>query len=122
MNKPLWQPSQKLKQDSILQDFCKFINFKSQNNFKELWQWSIDNPEEFWSKFWDYSKVIGDKGSEIIKKDKVFNKAKFFPDSKLNYAENILKKKSDEIAINFLSEKGFEENITCNELYKKVIE
>ena len=120
MNKPLWQPSEKLKEKSLLRDFCKFINFKSSNNFKEIWQWSIDNPDEFWSKFWDYSKIIGDKGSEIIKKDKVFNKTKFFPDSKLNYSENILKKKSDGIAINFLSEKGFEENITWNELYEKV--
>ncbi len=120
MNKPLWQPSEKLKEKSLLRDFCKFINFKSSNNFKEIWQWSIDNPDEFWSKFWDYSKIIGDKGSEIIKKDKVFNKTKFFPDSNLNYSENILKKKSDEIAINFLSEKGFEENITWNDLYEKV--
>ena len=22
----------------------------------------MDHPEEFWSKFWDYSKIIGDKG------------------------------------------------------------
>ena len=120
MNKPLWKPSEKLKENSLLKDFCKFINFKSSNNFKEIWQWSIDNPDEFWSKFWDYSKIIGDKGSEIIKKDKVFNKTQFFSDSKLNYAENILKKKSDGIAMNFLSEKGFEENITWNDLYKKV--
>ncbi len=120
MNKPLWQPSEKLKENSLLKDFCKFINFKSSNNFKEVWQWSINNPNEFWSKFWDYSKIIGDKGSEIIKKDKVFNKTKFFLDSKLNYTENILKKKSDKLAINFLSEKGFEENITWNELYEKV--
>ncbi len=120
MNKTLWQPSQKLKQDSILQDFCHFINFKSSSNFKELWQWSVKNPEEFWSKFWDYSKIIGDKGSEIIQKDKVFSKSKFFPDSKLNYAENILKKKTNDIAINFLSEKGFEEYITWNILYEKV--
>ena len=120
MNKPLWQPSEKLKENSLLRDFCKFINFKSPKNFKEIWQWSIDNPEEFWSKFWDYSKVIGDKGSEIIKKDKVFNKTKFFSNSKLNYTENILRKKSNELAINFLSEKGFEENIKWNDLYEKV--
>ncbi len=120
MNKPLWQPSQKLKEESILQDFCKFIDFKSSDSFKELWQWSVKNPEEFWSKFWDYSKIIGDKGSEIIKKDKIFNKSKFFPNSKLNYAENILKKKSNDIAINFLSERGFEEHITWNNLYEKV--
>ena len=103
MNKPLWHPSEKLKENSLLKDFCKFINFKSSNNFKEIWQWSIDNPSDFWSMFWDYSKIIGDKGHEIIKKDNVFNKTKFFPDSKLNYTENILKKKSDKLAINFLS-------------------
>ncbi len=120
MNKPLWQPSEKLKENSLLKDFCKFINFKSPKNFKEIWQWSIDNPDEFWSKFWDYSKIIGDKGSEIIKKNKVFNKTKFFSDSKLNYTENILRKKSNELAINFLSEKGFEENIKWNDLYEKV--
>ena len=93
MNKPLWKPSEKLKENSLLKDFCKFINFKSSNNFKEVWQWSINNPKEFWSKFWDYSKIIGDKGSEIIKENSVFNKTRFFPDSKLNYTENILKKK-----------------------------
>ena len=120
MNKPLWQPSEKLKENSLLRDFCKFINFKSPQNFKEIWQWSIDNPEEFWSKFWDYSKIIGDKGSEIIKKHKVFNKTKFFSNSKLNYTENILRKKSNELAINFLSEKGFEENIEWKDLYEKV--
>ena len=120
MNKPLWQPSEKLKENSLLREFCRFINFKSPKNFKEIWQWSIDNPEEFWSKFWDYSKIIGDKGFEIIKKNKVFNKTKFFSDSKLNYAENILRKKSNELAISFLSEKGFEENIKWNNLYEKV--
>ena len=120
MIKPLWQPSETLKENSLLKDFCRFINLKSTNNFKEIWQWSIDNPNEFWSKFWEYSKIIGDKGSEVIKKDKVFNKTKFFSDSKLNYAENILRKKTDEVAINFLSERGFEENITWNDLFKKV--
>ena len=76
MNKPLWQPSQKLKQDSVLQDFCHFINFKSSSNFKELWQWSVKNPEEFWSKFWDYSKIIGDKGKEVIRYNNIFYKTK----------------------------------------------
>ena len=32
MNKPLWQPSEKLKENSLLKDFCKFINFDSSNN------------------------------------------------------------------------------------------
>jgi acetoacetyl-CoA synthetase len=120
MNIPLWKPSEKRTQDSVLEDFTKFINFKSNKNFKELWKWSINNPDIFWSKFWDYSKIIGYKGEEVIKKNKIFNKTKFFPDSKINYSENILKKKTDDIAINFLSENGFEENISWNLLYEKV--
>ena len=120
MNKHLWKPTNKKIQDSILEDFSKFINLKSNNDFKNIWKWSVAEPEIFWSKFWDYSKIIGFKGNEIIRKNKIFNKTKFFPESKINYAENILKKKSNDIAINFLSEKGFEENITWNTLYEKV--
>ena len=120
MNKSLWQPSEQKKQNSLLEEFNKFINLKSDHDFKTLWKWTVDYPEDFWSKFWDYSKIIGDKGNEIIKYNKIFNKTKFFPDSKLNYAENILKKKTSEVAINFLSEKGFEEEITWEQLYKKV--
>ncbi len=120
MEKFLWAPSSQKKEDSLLEDFSKFINFKSNYNFKTLWKWSVDHPEEFWSKFWDYSKIIGDKGKEIIKYNKIFNKTKFFSDSKLNYAENILKKKSSDLAISFLSEKGFEEEISWEQLYSKV--
>ena len=120
MEKFLWEPSSKRKEMSLLEDFSKFINVKSNYNFKTLWKWSVDHPEEFWSKFWDYSKIIGDKGKEIIKFNKIFNETKFFSDSKLNYTENILKKKSSDTAISFLSEKGFEEEISWKQLYNKV--
>ena len=120
MEKYLWQPSRIRKKESLLEDFSKFINFKSNYNFKNLWKWSVDHPDEFWSKFWDYSKIIGDKGKEIIKFNRIFNKTKFFSDSKLNYTENILKKKSSDPAISFLSEKGFEEEISWEQLYNKV--
>ena len=120
MNTPLWKPSEKKVQESAIEDFAKFINFKSNKNFKELWKWSVDNPELFWSKFWDYSKIIGDKGKDVIKKNNIFYKTKFFPDSRINYSENILKKKNNDIAISFLSESGFEENITWKFLYEKV--
>ncbi len=120
MEKFLWEPSGKRKKESILEDFSKFINFKSNYNFKNLWKWSVDHPDEFWSKFWDYSKIIGDKGKEVIRYNNIFYKTKFFSDSKLNYTENILKKRSSEIAISFLSEKGFEEEISWDQLYDKV--
>ena len=120
MKKPLWSPSEQKKKDSLLEDFSKYINFRSDANFKSIWEWSIKNQEKFWSKFWDYSKIIGDKGEKIIKKNEIFNQVKFFPESKINYAENILKKRNNDTAINFLSEKGFEENISWKDLYEKV--
>ena len=120
MNKPLWEPPEQRVNNSNLLNFSKFVGFSTEYNFKKFWQWSVSEPEIFWSKFWDYSKIIGNKGKEIIRKDKVFNKTKFFPDSKINYSENILKNKSNDIAINFLSEVGFEESISWSLLYEKV--
>ena len=120
MNKPLWRASKQRVNGSNLSSFLKFINFKEDNDFRKIWEWSISNPKIFWSKFWDYSNIIGHKGKKIIEENKVFNKTIFFPDSKINYAENILKKKNNNIAITFLSETGFEENISWNELYEKV--
>ena len=120
MKNLLWKPDAQRVQNSILSDFIKYLDLDSKNDFKKIWKWSVSNPEVFWSKFWDYSEIIGNKGKEIIRKDKIFNKTKFFPDSEINYSENILKKRNNEIAINFLSETGFEENITWNLLYEKV--
>ena len=119
MNKPLWQPSLEKKTNSLLMKFCELIDLKPKT-YNDIWMWTIENPKTFWSKIWDFSNIIGDKGNEIIRYDKVFNKTKFFPDSKLNYAENILKKRTDETAIGFLSENGFQEKITWDQLYLKV--
>ena len=119
MNKPLWQPSTDKRENSLLMDFCKFVELNPKS-FNSVWKWSVENPKIFWSKFWDFSKIIGDKGKEIINFNEVFNRTRFFQDSKLNYSENILKKKTNEIAIGFLSESGYQEKITWNELYSKV--
>ena len=73
MNTPLWEPPEQRVNNSNLLNFSKFVGFKTERDFKKIWQWSISKPEIFWSKFWDYSKIIGNKGKEIIRKDKTFN-------------------------------------------------
>ncbi len=78
MNKPLWRASKQRVNDSNLSDFLKFINFKEDYDFKKIWKWSVLNPKIFWSKFWDYSKIIGHKGKKIIEENKVFNKTIFY--------------------------------------------
>jgi len=93
---------------------------KYSKNFNSLWRWSVENPETFWSEVWDFTKIKGTKGKKIIKKNKIFYKNEFFPDSKLNYAENLLPKKNEEIALKFLSESGLEKKISWKKLYENV--
>ena len=106
----LWSPNEEVKKNSNLEYFSRYLDkkdiLKYSKNFKNLWKWSVNNPEIFWSEVWDFTKIKGFKGKKIIKKNKIFYKNIFFPDSKLNYAENLLSKKNEEIALNFLSESG----------------
>ena len=120
----LWSANEGLKRSSELQKFYKYLNrkglFKNKLNFKNLWEWSIKNPEHFWSEIWDFTKIKGIKRGIVLKKNKIFYKNIFFPDAKLNYAENLLRKKNNEIAISFLSETGLKKKITWKELYINV--
>ena len=60
----------------------------------------------FGPNFGIFQRSSSDKGKIVIQKNKRFHKNVFFPDSKINYAENILKKKGQSNAISFLSESG----------------
>jgi acetoacetyl-CoA synthetase len=123
-SKLLWRPKEKVVRFSSLNKFCNILEEKKylKNNFffMDLWKWTIDYPKIFWSEFWDFCKIKGQKGQNIIEKNELFYKTKFFSDSKLNYAENIISKKDGSLAISFLSETGKEEEISWESLYEKV--
>ena len=120
MTKKLWQASLNQKKNSILFAFenhiSKKFNKNFNNNYQKLLEWSIKNSPEFWSSFWDFSEIKGKKGDKKIKRSKVFYKDLFLPNSKLNFAENLLSKNNDEKAITFISENGFREERTWSKL------
>ena len=120
----LWSANEDIKEQSNLENFCKHLEkknlFKNKKDFNKLWKWSVKNPEIFWSEVWDFTKIKGIKGKTILKKNKIFHKNIFFPDSKLNYAENLLSKKNQDIALNFFSENGIKKNISWKNLYENV--
>ena len=99
----LWSPDEETKKKSKLELFCRHLEkkkfLKYRLNFKHIWEWSIKEPEIFWSEIWNFTKIKGLKGKKILKRNKIFYKNIFFPDSKLNYAENLLPKRNEEIAI-----------------------
>ena len=124
MNKKLWQPSIRLKNNSNLFKFEKFISNRFNQNFyenyKKIHDWSIKNPDTFWDSVWDFSKVKGKKSKKKINKSQKFFKKIFLPKSKLNFCENLLSKNTNEKAITFISENGYREQKNWNELNKNV--
>ena len=123
--KVLWRPSSKIKEESNLNQFIKnFVDeFKNQSdvNYEELWKWSIEKPEKFWDSIWDYSNVLGEKGDILLKDKDKMPGARFFPNAKLNYTENLLKNKNEPLAIISEREDGLKSKISTLELKDKVL-
>ncbi len=120
----LWKASKNLIDQSVIKNFSQKIENKFNINFDEtfsnFWRWSINNPENFWNEFWDYSNIIGEKKDLILEKNSTFYKNKFFPNSKINFTENLLVKDTDEIAIFSLKENGISNEISWKNLKTKV--
>ncbi|MDC1207324.1 acetoacetate--CoA ligase [Candidatus Pelagibacter ubique] len=120
MNKKLWEASNRQKKKSLLSSYEQFISKRYKKNFNQKYEsilkWSIKNPGDFWSSIWDFSEVKGFKSKIKIKKSKIFYKNKFLPNSKLNFAENLLSKNNKDKAITFISENGFREERNWHEL------
>ena len=83
-----------------------------------LHKWSIENPGEFWSRAWDDLNLIGDKGNLYYQPGDRFIDAKFFPNAKINVAENLLAN-VDGVAIVAILEDGTRSEITYAQLRQR---
>ena len=123
-NSYLWQANNQQIEKSNLYQYVQYLNskqiFNKTKKYSDVWKWSVENPTIFWSTFWDFANIIGDKGKEVIANKQLFYERQFFSDSKLNFAKNLLIKNNNDIAIHFRSESGFEKSITWNQLYEHV--
>ena len=116
-NEVIWSPSDKRAESSQMHKFMQNINKKYNINlssFSELHTWSIENKTQFWELIWDFFDIIGSKGTRpYIDPVNKMPGSKFFPNGKLNYAENMLSgnisgpaiifKSEDKVVIFFLS-------------------
>ncbi len=122
-NQPLWTPSQASIDAANMTRFIAQVNQRhdlSIDDYDALYQWSIDQKETFWSEIWDFCEIIGDKGKRILIDGEDIEKAQWFPDATLNFAENLLRTKNDEIAIYFRAEDQVDYSLTHRELYDQV--
>jgi len=124
MAKKLWVATSSVKANSNLYNYEKFISKKFNQEFnqeyRKILSWSIENLDNFWNTIWDYCKVKGIKGKEKIKKSNIFYRNIFLPNSKLNFAENLLSKKNNTKAITFISENSFREERNWKNLNNNV--
>jgi len=117
----VWTPSQDQILNSNLKKFTEFVEENTGKHFKsydELHHFSISNPE-FWRFIIEFCKVEGEWNGPIYEGENIFS-AQWFPQSKLNFAENMLKNRSDDEALIFRCEDRISETLSFAELYNQV--
>ncbi|MCK4768329.1 MAG: AMP-binding protein, partial [Desulfobacula sp.] len=124
MPKLLWQPSEERIKSTNMYRFMNLVNEKFSKNFKEyasLWEWSVDNLEDFWATAWDFLDIKASRSYDTAIDDPTkMPGAKFFVNSKLNFAENLLQFKNDNPAIIFRGEDSVRKALTYKQLYNEV--
>src|SRR5262245_52616769 len=90
---PLWQPSAQRIAEAGITAFRGEITARTGiavPDFAALWRWSIANKEDFWTALWDYAGVVGSRGDRVLVDGDRMPGARWFPDARLNFAENLL--------------------------------
>jgi acetoacetyl-CoA synthetase len=124
VRKKLWEPSEEWIKNAEVTRFIEFINNEyglSIKTGKELYSWSVDKIPDFWAAMWTFSGIIASKPYEKVVEDiNVFPGTKWFPGSMLNFAENLLKYKDDQLAFIFQGETTVTKQMSYAELNKTV--
>lgn len=100
--------------------FTAYVNDRhgvGASDYETLWRWSVDRKVDFWNSVWDFCEVIGDKGERTLADEHLLPGARFFPDARLNFAENLLKRRDDGLAMMSRREDGLARDLTWAELY-----
>ena len=124
MTSPLWTPSAERIANARLTAFSAFVGARTQRKFAgfdALYRWSVEQPEAFWSAVWDFCGVVASERGEVVLGDREkFPGAKWFPGARLNFAENLLRYRDEQVALVSLLENGSRRQISYAELYLKV--
>ncbi|MHA1976458.1 MAG: acetoacetate--CoA ligase [Candidatus Hodarchaeales archaeon] len=124
MAKLLWKPTESQIENTNMTQFMKYVNEKYDlhlSNYPQLHEWSTDNMMDFWATLWSYTGIIfSQKYSEVGKNLDQFIGNEWFPEARINFAENLLRYKDDQYAFIFRGETKYRETLTYAELNKRV--
>ena len=102
MRELLWTPSEEVQKASNMYAFMELVNREKGRNYRsyrELYRFSVDEPEAFWDILFRYLDIVHSVGYERTVDDiHRFPGAKWFPGCRLNYAENLLRHEANDEA------------------------
>ena len=117
--RPLWTPSAERAASSRMAAFGRWLGERSGRAFDDydsLHAYSTAEIGAFWSAIWDYCGIIGEKGAVAATELDRMPGARFFPQARLNFAENLLKHSGAGTAIVFRGEDKVERRLSRDEL------
>jgi len=91
----LWSPSAARVESANVTAFARSVERDegvALPDYAALWRWSVDRSERFWLRLWDFAAVIGERGDRILVDRDRMPGARWFPDARLNYAQNLLER------------------------------
>ena len=116
---PLWEPSPARIAHSRLTGFSRAVEADGAGPFADyaaLHRWSIDHAPVFWQHVWTCCRVIGDPGDRLAIDRRRMPGARFFPDGRLNFAENLLGHGATGLAIVATTEDGRDRQLSFDDL------
>ncbi len=117
---PLWRPTQKQITEARMTHFMNHLGMES---YEDLYHFSITHPESFWQNVWDFTGIIGTRSEpKVIENSYNMERAKFFPNATLNFAQNLLRIKDQRVAIEFFGENQIRKSLTFQDLYHQTIQ
>ncbi|MEU7897016.1 acetoacetate--CoA ligase [Nonomuraea sp. NPDC049152] len=111
----LWEPTPSVVANARI---TRYLEGLGRADYQDAWQWSVENPEEFWTSIWGYFGVVGERGDGPVMTGTMPG-VEWFTGSSLNYAENALSRETG-TAVIFHSEDGTRRVITMAELREEV--
>ena len=121
---PLWTPSAERIAASNMDKFRREISRvdTTVTDSVSLHRWSVARPAEFWRAIWDQCGVIGDRGSVDYSPSGDLRAARFFPEARVSFAENVLadRPRRNDDAIVAVDENGRRRAVSWAELRAEV--